>query len=110
MADDGAVEAPVNASVVLLRDLNGVVAVGKVAKIDTALRLGEVRRELRLMEPEGQVVAQHPAAGDSLCCRRYHRAVEMIGKRWTGAILRASLRLVSAKAASSFCARSAAIR
>jgi DNA-binding HxlR family transcriptional regulator len=24
---------------------------------------------------------------EGLCCRRYHRAVELIGKRWTGAIL-----------------------
>ncbi len=25
--------------------------------------------------------------GPGLCCTRYHRAVELIGKRWTGAIL-----------------------
>lgn len=30
------------------------------------LRLGEVVRELRLMDPEGQVMAQQPAAGDSV--------------------------------------------
>ncbi|HEX6069009.1 MAG TPA: PASTA domain-containing protein [Longimicrobiaceae bacterium] len=30
------------------------------------LRLGELTRELRLVEPEGQVVAQQPAAGDSI--------------------------------------------
>jgi DNA-binding HxlR family transcriptional regulator len=28
---------------------------------------------------------------DSAFCPRYHRAVEVIGKRWTGAILRAML-------------------
>ncbi|HET8672351.1 MAG TPA: helix-turn-helix domain-containing protein [Thermoleophilaceae bacterium] len=26
-------------------------------------------------------------AGHSECCRLYHRAVELVGKRWTGAIL-----------------------
>src|SRR5918997_3144962 len=27
------------------------------------------------------------ATGRSTCCGQYHRAVELIGKRWTGAIL-----------------------
>jgi DNA-binding HxlR family transcriptional regulator len=27
------------------------------------------------------------AAGRETCCSQYHRAVELIGKRWTGAIL-----------------------
>jgi DNA-binding HxlR family transcriptional regulator len=27
------------------------------------------------------------AAGRPACCGKYHRAVELIGKRWTGAIL-----------------------
>jgi DNA-binding HxlR family transcriptional regulator len=27
------------------------------------------------------------AAGRQTCCSQYHRAVELIGKRWTGAIL-----------------------
>lgn len=27
------------------------------------------------------------AAGRSACCSLYHRAVELVGKRWTGAIL-----------------------
>jgi DNA-binding HxlR family transcriptional regulator len=27
------------------------------------------------------------AAGRATCCGHYHRAVELIGKRWTGAIL-----------------------
>ena len=27
------------------------------------------------------------AAGRSTCCHKYHAAVELIGKRWTGAIL-----------------------
>jgi DNA-binding HxlR family transcriptional regulator len=26
-------------------------------------------------------------AGRSECCRLYHRAIELVGKRWTGAIL-----------------------
>ena len=30
-------------------------------------------------------------AGRSECCRLYHRAVELVGKRWTGAILIALL-------------------
>lgn len=32
---------------------------------------------------------QHRQAGSSLphCCPRYHEAVELIGRRWTGAIL-----------------------
>jgi DNA-binding HxlR family transcriptional regulator len=30
----------------------------------------------------------HPAtAGRDPCCGQYHRAIELIGKRWTGAIL-----------------------
>ena len=32
-------------------------------------------------EPDG------PATGRSACCSLYHRAVELVGKRWTGAIL-----------------------
>jgi DNA-binding HxlR family transcriptional regulator len=32
--------------------------------------------------------AGHAAAGDrSPCCGLYHRAIELVGKRWTGAIL-----------------------
>jgi DNA-binding HxlR family transcriptional regulator len=32
--------------------------------------------------------AERPAAGRrETCCSAYHRAVELIGKRWTGAIL-----------------------
>ena len=27
------------------------------------------------------------AAGRAACCTRYHHAVELIGKRWTGAII-----------------------
>src|ERR671916_462401 len=30
---------------------------------------------------------QREAAGRQTCCGQYHRAVELIGKRWTGAIL-----------------------
>ena len=29
----------------------------------------------------------HPAAGRQACCSQYHYAVELIGRRWTGAIL-----------------------
>ena len=31
--------------------------------------------------------APRATAGRSACCAQYHRAVELIGKRWTGAIL-----------------------
>src|ERR687896_1928163 len=30
---------------------------------------------------------QREAAGRQTCCGHYHRAVELIGKRWTGAIV-----------------------
>src|ERR671915_64392 len=30
---------------------------------------------------------QRATAGRSACCGHYHRAVELIGKRWTGAIV-----------------------
>jgi DNA-binding HxlR family transcriptional regulator len=30
---------------------------------------------------------QREAAGRATCCTKYHTAVELIGKRWTGAIL-----------------------
>ena len=29
----------------------------------------------------------HPTAGRQACCSQYHHAVELIGRRWTGAIL-----------------------
>jgi DNA-binding HxlR family transcriptional regulator len=32
---------------------------------------------------------QTAAAGTAHVCRRYHAAIELIGRRWTGAILRA---------------------
>ena len=33
-------------------------------------------------------VEEHrPAADREACCSKYHRAVELVGKRWTGAIL-----------------------
>jgi DNA-binding HxlR family transcriptional regulator len=37
----------------------------------------------------GPATADEPraAAGRATCCGQYHRAVELIGKRWTGAIL-----------------------
>src|ERR671933_2825945 len=37
----------------------------------------------------GTATAEHPreATGRSTCCSKYHSAVELIGKRWTGAIL-----------------------
>ena len=36
-------------------------------------------------EPRGST--ERGLAGRSECCRLYHRAVELVGKRWTGAIL-----------------------
>lgn len=32
-------------------------------------------------------VEEQGVEGHSECCRLYHRAVELVGKRWTGAIL-----------------------
>jgi DNA-binding HxlR family transcriptional regulator len=46
------------------------------------------------MESSGQTIADVPApvdgAGESrgTCCPLYHEAVELVGRRWTGAILR----------------------
>jgi DNA-binding HxlR family transcriptional regulator len=46
--------------------------------------------------PGGAATAARPRAGDATqngerkrhpCCSLYHRAVELVGKRWTGAIL-----------------------
>jgi len=40
------------------------------------------------MVPGPATAEQHrEAAGRSTCCTKYHSAVELIGKRWTGAIL-----------------------
>lgn len=36
---------------------------------------------------EGPAVPATPSSGRSPCCAIYHRAVELIGRRWTGAIL-----------------------
>jgi DNA-binding HxlR family transcriptional regulator len=48
--------------------------------------------ELELPAPRSQVAEPPSAAapeGDCVpsCCPRYHEAVELVGKRWTGAIL-----------------------
>ena len=39
--------------------------------------------------PAPASVAQDRGAedGDKQCCPLYHRSIEMVGKRWTGAIL-----------------------
>ena len=34
-----------------------------------------------------RVVVQTPGSERSVCCPHYHAAVELVGKRWTGAIL-----------------------
>jgi DNA-binding HxlR family transcriptional regulator len=40
------------------------------------------------MATEGATAEDRPAAGRrESCCSAYHQAVELIGKRWTGAIL-----------------------
>ena len=40
------------------------------------------------MATEGATAEDHPvAARRESCCSAYHQAVELIGKRWTGAIL-----------------------
>ena len=31
--------------------------------------------------------AEHPASLDLACCPLYHQAIELIGRRWTGAIV-----------------------
>jgi DNA-binding HxlR family transcriptional regulator len=36
---------------------------------------------------EGRVPEERMTAGRPTCCGKYHQAVELIGKRWTGAIL-----------------------
>jgi DNA-binding HxlR family transcriptional regulator len=42
----------------------------------------QARVESELPEPAGPSAARQP------CCPLYHQAVELIGRRWTGAILR----------------------
>jgi DNA-binding HxlR family transcriptional regulator len=37
--------------------------------------------------PRGGTRAHGCGAGQGQCCPRYHEAVELVGKRWTGAIL-----------------------
>jgi DNA-binding HxlR family transcriptional regulator len=40
------------------------------------------------MVPGTATADEHrPATGRQTCCSHYHRAVELIGKRWTGAIV-----------------------
>jgi DNA-binding HxlR family transcriptional regulator len=43
-------------------------------------------QEAQATRPE-QTDAPHPDRGRAPCCGLYHRAVELIGKRWSGAIL-----------------------
>ena len=62
-----------------------------------ALRAGSPRRAAKITfveaatrtaAGEAQVpVREAPSAGRAACCSQYHRAVELVGKRWTGAIL-----------------------
>ncbi len=40
----------------------------------------------RVEDPDGSV-PPHSPSGRQGCCSLYHRAVELIGKRWSGAIL-----------------------
>lgn len=48
-------------------DLMGMHEMDIFGVLDAAgLRLGELTRELRLVEAEGEVIAQHPAGGDSI--------------------------------------------
>ncbi|HEY1594432.1 MAG TPA: helix-turn-helix domain-containing protein [Thermoleophilaceae bacterium] len=37
--------------------------------------------------PQDPGAGEQAVAGRSECCALYHRAVELVGKRWTGAIL-----------------------
>jgi DNA-binding HxlR family transcriptional regulator len=43
-------------------------------------------QEAQATRPE-QTDAPHPDRGRAPCCGLYHRAVELIGKRWSGAIV-----------------------
>jgi serine/threonine-protein kinase len=52
---------------VAVPDLVGLNELDVYGLLDAAgLRLGELTRELRLVEPEGQVLGQQPLAGDSI--------------------------------------------
>jgi DNA-binding HxlR family transcriptional regulator len=39
------------------------------------------------MTPAASTTAEEATAASCRCCPRYHEAVELVGKRWTGAIL-----------------------
>ena len=42
----------------------------------------------RVATATGAAVEEKPAGGERIaCCSLYHHAIELIGKRWTGAIL-----------------------
>jgi DNA-binding HxlR family transcriptional regulator len=45
-----------------------------------------VRTAVALAEPP-PANTRSPASGREECCALFHRAVELVGKRWTGAIL-----------------------
>jgi DNA-binding HxlR family transcriptional regulator len=55
-----------------------VLAAGPAGGLETPAR----RIAVALEEP-----AQDACAGNPACCPRLHEAVELVGKRWTGAIL-----------------------
>ena len=53
---------------------------------DTALRTD--RAGAAAADPAGSTAADRPDARSTGCCPLYHEAVELVGRRWTGAILR----------------------
>ena len=53
---------------------------------DTALRTD--RAGVDAADPAGSTAADRPDARSTGCCPLYHEAVELVGRRWTGAILR----------------------
>ena len=58
----------------------GVLAAGPAGGLETPGR--PKRTAVALEEP-----AEDACAGNPACCPRLHEAVELVGKRWTGAIL-----------------------
>ena len=55
-----------------------------LAQTESAERSQERSRQPR--DPSGS--GSTPAAASATCCPWYHEAVELVGRRWTGAILR----------------------
>lgn len=57
------------------------------AASDTVPTASPVGRAGRLDPEEGSIAGCSAPEGREACCGLYHRAVELVGKRWSGAIL-----------------------